>query len=191
MRNSLKTYAVVVSAAALAVAGCSGKSSEEEATATPAAGEEASDAAPASDAVATESAAAAPAPTASATPEAKPSETPSPKPTPTAAAKPEPVAVATPPAVFARCAVCHSAEKGGATKIGPNLWGVYGTKAGDIKGFAFSDALKNSGLKWNDATLDQWIAAPMKMVPGTAMAFPGIKDPAKRAEIIAFLKQAR
>lgn len=191
MRNSLKLYAATMSAAVLAVSGCSSHSTQEEANATPAASEAASDTAAPSDVAATETPAAAPAASESAAPEAKPSATASAKPTPEAAAKPVAVAAVTPPAAFARCAVCHDAEKGGATKIGPNLWGVYGTKAGEIKGFAFSDALKNSGLKWDDATLDQWISGPMKMVPGTAMAFPGIKDPAKRAEIVAFLKQAR
>ena len=52
-------------------------------------------------------------------------------------------------------------------------------------------ALKNAKLKWDDATLDKWIAAPMAMVPGTMMSFPGLKDPAKRAEIIAYLKTLR
>lgn len=191
MRNSLKLYAATMSAAVLAVSGCSSHSADEEATATPAASETASDMAPAGDAVATESPAAASTASASATPEAKPSATLSAKSTPVATAKPVPVAVVTPPAAFARCAVCHNAEKGAGAKIGPNLWGVYGTKAGDIAGFTFTDALKNSGLTWNEATLDQWISGPMKMVPGTSMGFPGIKDPAKRAEIVAFLKQAR
>ncbi|MBC2670080.1 c-type cytochrome [Novosphingobium piscinae] len=94
------------------------------------------------------------------------------------------------PAVFARCAVCHNAAKGAGAKIGPDLWGVYGGKAAR-GGFAYSAALKAARLKWDDATLDKWITAPMALVPGTIMSFPGIKDPAKRAEIIAYLKQLR
>ncbi len=91
------------------------------------------------------------------------------------------------PAAYAQCAACHSVEPG-KHGIGPSLHGVYGTKAGDIPGYAFSDKLKASGLTWDDATLDKWLAGPMKMVPGTKMSYAGMSDPAKRAEIIAYLK---
>lgn len=96
-----------------------------------------------------------------------------------------------PPPSFARCAVCHNATKGAGAKIGPDLWGVYGAKAAARGGFAYSQALKGAKLKWDDATLDKWISGPMTMVPGTMMSFPGLKDQAKRAEIIAYLKQLR
>lgn len=101
-----------------------------------------------------------------------------------------PPAPAAPPPAFARCAVCHNAAKGAGAKIGPDLWGVYGAKAARGS-FNYSQALKAARLKWDDATLDKWIAAPMAMVPGTMMSFPGLKDPAKRAEIIAYLKTLR
>lgn len=91
------------------------------------------------------------------------------------------------PAAFGQCASCHSPERG-ANGIGPSLFGVYGTKAGDIPGYAFSPALKASGLTWDDATLDKWISGPMQMVPGTKMTYAGLTDPAKRAKVIAFLK---
>lgn len=91
------------------------------------------------------------------------------------------------PATFARCAVCHNAEKGAPAKIGPNLYGVYGKKAA-AGSFAYSAALKNAKLTWNDATLDKWLTGPMQLVPGTMMSFPGLKDAAKRAEVIAYLK---
>jgi cytochrome c len=94
---------------------------------------------------------------------------------------------APPPAVFARCAVCHNAEKGAPAKIGPNLWGIYGKKAASGT-FNYSAALKSAKLTWNDETLDKWLTGPMQMVPGTLMSFPGLKDPAKRAELIAWLK---
>ncbi|HWU02868.1 MAG TPA: c-type cytochrome [Novosphingobium sp.] len=100
------------------------------------------------------------------------------------------MAAAPAPAVFARCAVCHNAEKGAPDKIGPNLYGVYGKKAAQGK-HAYSEALKKANLTWNEATLDKWITAPMTMVPGTMMSFPGIKDPAKRAELIAYLKSLK
>lgn len=91
------------------------------------------------------------------------------------------------PAAYAQCAACHSVEPG-KHGIGPSLHGVYGTKAGDIPGFAFSEKLKASGLTWDDATLDKWLAGPMKLVPGTKMSYAGMNDPAKRAEIIAYMK---
>lgn len=101
-----------------------------------------------------------------------------------------PVATAdvTPPASFGRCAVCHDVKKGGPDRLGPNLYGTYGKPAGSHGGFAYSDALKNSGLKWDDATLDKWLDSPRALVPGNRMSFPGLKDPAKRKEIIAFIQ---
>jgi cytochrome c len=91
------------------------------------------------------------------------------------------------PAAYAQCVACHSVEPG-KHGIGPSLHAVYGTKAGDIPGYAFSEKLKASGLTWDDATLDKWLAGPMKMVPGTKMAYAGMSDPAKRVEIIAYMK---
>jgi len=91
------------------------------------------------------------------------------------------------PASFAQCAACHSVVPG-KHGIGPSLAGVYGTRAGEIPDYSFSPALKASGLTWDDATLDKWLAGPMKLVPGTKMTYGGMGDPAKRAEMIAYLK---
>lgn len=91
------------------------------------------------------------------------------------------------PTAYAQCAACHAVEPG-KHGIGPSLHGVYGTVAGELPGYAFSEKLKASGLKWDDATLDKWLEAPMKMVPGTKMSYAGLKDPAQRAEIIAYMK---
>lgn len=91
------------------------------------------------------------------------------------------------PAVFAQCAACHSTEKG-KHGVGPSLAGVYGTKSGEIAGFAFSDAMKNANLTWDDATLDKYLTGPMKLVPGTKMTFAGLSDAAKRKEVIEYLK---
>ena len=97
------------------------------------------------------------------------------------------VAASQSPAAFAQCAVCHKVEPG-RTGIGPSLAGVAGRKAGTAPGYAYSAALKSSGLTWDDATLDRYLEAPMKTVPGTKMVYPGLKDPAKRGEVIAYLK---
>jgi cytochrome c len=85
-----------------------------------------------------------------------------------------------------QCSLCHSPESG-RNLTGPSLFGVVGRAAGTAKGFTYSDAMKNSHLTWNSASLDAFLTAPRQAVPGTFMAFAGIKDPAKRADIIAFL----
>jgi cytochrome c len=91
------------------------------------------------------------------------------------------------PVAFGICKSCHSVEKG-KSLIGPSLFGIVGTKAGDVPGYSFSPALKASGLTWDDATLDKWLENPMKLVPGTRMTYAGQTDPAKRQAIIAYLK---
>lgn len=103
-----------------------------------------------------------------------------------------PVAAATlegagPPAAFAQCVSCH-AVKPGVNGVGPSLFGVVGRKAGTLPGYAYSAPLKAWGKTLDEATLDEWLTAPMKDVPGTKMVFPGLPDPAKRAEVIGYLK---
>ncbi|MEN9718345.1 MAG: hypothetical protein RIQ99_1223 [Pseudomonadota bacterium] len=91
------------------------------------------------------------------------------------------------PAAFAQCAACHSTEAG-KMGVGPSLAGVYGTKSGEVAGYAFSDAMKNANLTWDDATLDEYLTAPMKKVPGTKMTFAGLTDPTARKAVIEYLK---
>lgn len=91
------------------------------------------------------------------------------------------------PAAFAQCAACHAVEKG-KHGVGPSLAGIFGTKAGDVAGYAFSDAMKGSGLTWDEQTLDTYLANPMKVVPGTRMTYAGLSDPADRKAVIAYLK---
>lgn len=91
--------------------------------------------------------------------------------------------------VFRQCAACHALEAG-KNKVGPSLHAVFGRQAGTIEGFAYSDAMKKSGLTWDESNLAQYLHAPKAMVPGTKMVFVGIKDEAKLLDLIAYLKQA-
>ena len=88
---------------------------------------------------------------------------------------------------FGQCRACHTLTKGGRNGVGPNLYGVINRPAASLPGFNYSAALKASKLKWDDKTLDQFLAAPMKKVPGTRMPI-GVADPAKRAALIGYLK---
>jgi cytochrome c len=91
---------------------------------------------------------------------------------------------------FRACAPCHSLEPD-RNMTGPSLAQLWGRKAGSLPSFErYSDALKSSGIIWDDRSLDAWISDPQSMVPENAMSFAGIKQASVRADLLAFLKQA-
>lgn len=87
-----------------------------------------------------------------------------------------------------KCAPCHAIGPGAKNKVGPELNGILGRPAASVEGFAYSDALKKSGLTWDDATLHKWLENPKALVPGTKMLFPGVKDETQRDDIIAYIE---
>jgi cytochrome c len=90
---------------------------------------------------------------------------------------------------FRKCLPCHAVGDGAANKVGPELNGLDGRKAGTAANYSYSDANKNSGLVWNEATFKEYIANPMAKIPGTKMAFPGIKNETEIGNLWAYLKQ--
>jgi cytochrome c len=91
-------------------------------------------------------------------------------------------------ASFAKCMACHTIAQGGATGIGPNLWGVVGTGIGHhAAGFAYSGDLAGHGGEWTYENLDAWLKSPKAFASGTKMSFPGLGDPQERANVLAYL----
>jgi cytochrome c len=88
---------------------------------------------------------------------------------------------------FMQCRTCHDLEAGVPPKVGPNLNGVIGRKAGGAAGFKYSEVLARSGIVWTTDTLDAWIRQPAALAPGNAMAYPGIANDADRAAVIAWM----
>jgi cytochrome c len=85
------------------------------------------------------------------------------------------------------CKACHDVEAGLPHKVGPNLHGMFGRKAGTAEGFKYTDALVKSGIVWTPETMDAWLKQPGALVPGNGMAFAGIANDADRASLIAWL----
>jgi cytochrome c len=91
--------------------------------------------------------------------------------------------------VFAKCKVCHQVGETAKNFVGPSLNGVVGRKAGTFPGYNFSDANKNSGITWDEATLKVYLKDPRAKVPGTKMVFPGLPNEQDIDNVIAYLKQ--
>ena len=91
--------------------------------------------------------------------------------------------------VFNKCRACHQIGEGAKTLVGLPLNGIVGGKAGSIEGYAYSDANKNSGITWDEATLTEYLKNPKAKVPGTKMIFIGIPNDADILNLVAFLKQ--
>lgn len=89
--------------------------------------------------------------------------------------------------VFGKCRACHQVGEGAKNAVGPNLTGVIGRKAGTVEGFNYSEAMKASGLTWDEATFKDYIADPKKKVPGNKMVFAGVADETDRDNLFAYL----
>jgi cytochrome c len=90
--------------------------------------------------------------------------------------------------IFKRCLACHMVGEDAKTRVGPVLNGLIGRKAGTYPEFKYTEANKNSGLVWDEATLAKYLKNPRAMIPGTSMAFPGLKKDEDIDDLIAYLK---
>jgi len=90
-------------------------------------------------------------------------------------------------AIYSRCAACHALAY---DRTGPRHCGVVGRRAGSVAGFAYSEAMRRSGIVWTRETLDRFLADPLRAVPGTSMGYAGVPEAKERADLIAYLAQA-
>ncbi|MFZ2030340.1 MAG: cytochrome c family protein [Vitreimonas sp.] len=89
--------------------------------------------------------------------------------------------------VFAQCRSCHTIANGGANMVGPNLHGVIGRPTASLANFNYSPPVRGAHFNWDAEHLDQWIANPQAMLPGTRMGFAGVRDATQRRDVIAYL----
>ncbi len=89
-----------------------------------------------------------------------------------------------------QCKACHTVEKDGRNGIGPNLHGVFGSKAGAVQGFSFSEAMQKSGIVWDDKAMAEYLKDPKTRVPDGKMVYAGLKQQAQLDDMIAYLRKA-
>lgn len=92
---------------------------------------------------------------------------------------------------WAKCSSCHIADPGAPSTLGPNLSGVIGRKAGTLPGFHYSPAMQKFGKTWTRAQFEEFVTAPQSVVPGTRMAFAGLKNPAERVALSCALQKGK
>ena len=91
--------------------------------------------------------------------------------------------------IFPQCKACHQIGEGAKNGVGPQLNGIIGRKSGTVEGYNYTDANKNSGLTWDEATMMSYLENPKAKIPGTKMVYAGLKDETRRKDLIAFLAQ--
>jgi len=91
--------------------------------------------------------------------------------------------------IYNVCRPCHQVGESAKNTVGPVLNGLFGRKSGSVAGYNYTDANKNSGITWDEATFSEYIKDPRAKIPGTKMVFAGLKDETRIKDLIAFLKQ--
>jgi cytochrome c len=91
--------------------------------------------------------------------------------------------------VFAQCRACHQVGETAKNAVGPVLNGLFGRKSGTVEGYNYSQANKNSGITWDEATFRDYIKDPRAKIPGTKMIYAGLKDEQRVTDLVAYLKQ--